>query len=229
MLSNRGKVSLRVKVFVKCMVDKLESILAAQQDEYSDSDSSDDGIVSVLVWSLSLPSRGEIWIAPALSDSEAHCLSSGRARVSILNVLSYFTIIFERMSDQYPHSGLMLFSNHPSSVLVYFLTVILLVLWQRLARACSFSSFLMTGPKLCTRAIFLRIAVAPQKYASPHLKALAALTLPVELLDFRVHVAWLLVFFFYFQVLRHACVFIVIFCRQFLIAYVSGLTAFENG
>lgn len=49
MSSHRGRVSLRVKLFVKGMIDKLEAIVAAQNDEEYDSDSSDDDIVSVLV------------------------------------------------------------------------------------------------------------------------------------------------------------------------------------
>lgn len=49
MSSHRGRVSLRVKLFVKGMIDKLEAIVAAQNDEEYDSDSSDDEIVSVLV------------------------------------------------------------------------------------------------------------------------------------------------------------------------------------
>lgn len=49
MSSHRGRVSLRVKLFVKGMIDKLEAIVAAQNDEEYDSDSSEDDIVSVLV------------------------------------------------------------------------------------------------------------------------------------------------------------------------------------
>lgn len=49
MSSHRGEVSLCVKMLVKGMIDKLEAILAVQNDEDYDSDSSDDDIVSVLV------------------------------------------------------------------------------------------------------------------------------------------------------------------------------------